>query len=92
MIEEEKKFMTRESVVVGLPQGIESRPVAILVQIASQHKSKIYLECENKRVNAKSIMGMMTLGLGQGDQLIVEADGEDEELAVKELVQYLKNE
>ncbi|MDO4266773.1 MAG: HPr family phosphocarrier protein [Eubacteriales bacterium] len=84
--------MTRETVIVGLPKGMESRPVAILVQIASQYRSKIYLECVNKRVNAKSIMGMMTLGLDKGDRIVVEADGEDEETAVGALISYLKNE
>lgn len=83
--------MTRETVIVGLPKGMESRPVAILVQIASQYKSKIYLECVNKRVNAKSIMGMMTLGLEKGDRIVVEADGEDEEKAVAEIETYLKS-
>lgn len=84
--------MTRETVIVGLPKGMESRPVAILVQIASQYRSKIYLECVNKRVNAKSIMGMMTLGLDKGDKIVVEAEGEDEETAVAALIGYLKNE
>ena len=84
--------MTRETVIVGLPKGMESRPVAILVQIASQYRSRIYLECANKRVNAKSIMGMMTLGLDKGDRIVVEAEGEDEEKAVAELTGYLKNE
>lgn len=83
--------MTRETVVVGLPKGMESRPVAILVQIASQYKSKIYLECVNKRVNAKSIMGMMTLGLEKGDRIVVEADGEDEAKAVAEIETYLQS-
>lgn len=83
--------MTRETVIVGLPKGMESRPVAILVQIASQYKSKIYLECVNKRVNAKSIMGMMTLGLEKGDRIVVEADGEDETKAVAEIENYLKS-
>ena len=84
--------MTKETVTVGLPKGMESRPVAILVQIASQFKSKIYLECENKRVNAKSIMGMMTLGLDKGAEISVEAEGEDEAQAVGEITAYLKNE
>ena len=83
--------MTRETVVVGLPKGMESRPVAILVQIASQYNSKIYLECVNKRVNAKSIMGMMTLGLEKGDRIVVEADGEDEAKAVAEIETYLQS-
>ena len=47
----------------------------MLVQVASQYDSKIYLEADSKRVNAKSIMGMMTLGLVTGESITVEADG-----------------
>ena len=83
--------MTKETVIVGLPKGMESRPVAILVQIASQYQAKIYLECGHRRVNAKSIMGMMTLGLDKGDEITVEADGDDEANAIGELTAYLKN-
>ena len=81
--------MTKETVIVGLPRGMESRPVAILVQIASQYQAKIYLECGNRRVNAKSIMGMMTLALSSGDNVTVEAEGSDEEQAAKAIVDYL---
>ena len=83
--------MTKETVIVGLPRGMESRPVAILVQIASQYHAKIYQEFGNRRVNAKSIMGMMTLGLDKGDEITVEADGDDEANAIGELTAYLKN-
>ena len=73
--------MTKETVTVGLPKGMESRPVAILVQIASQFKSKIYLECENKRVNAKSIMGVMMLAAEYGSTLRLSFNGKDEKEA-----------
>ena len=83
--------MTKETVIVGLPRGMESRPVAILVQIASQYQAKIYLECGNRRVNAKSIMGMMALGLAPGSEIKVTASGEDEKSAVEAIEKYLKN-
>ena len=83
--------MTKETVIVGLPRGMESRPVAILVQIASQYQAKIYLECGNRRVNAKSIMGMMTLGLAEGAHVKVTADGSDEESAIEGIEKYLSN-
>ena len=63
----------------------------MLVQVASQYESKIYLELGSKRVNAKSIMGMMTLALLKGNDIIVEADGADEEAAVTEIEKYLNN-
>ena len=63
----------------------------MLVQIASQYDSLIYVESENARVNAKSIMGMMTLGLDVGETVVVSADGSDEEKAIAEIEQYLSN-
>lgn len=83
--------MTSKEIRIGLSSGLEARPAAMLVQVASQYESKIYLEAEAKRVNAKSIMGMMTLCLTAGKAITVEAEGADEELAVSEIEKYLKN-
>ena len=83
--------MIEKTVVVSMMGEAEERPVAVLVQIASQYDSKIYLEADSKRVNAKSIMGMMTLGLVTGESITVEADGTDEEQAVAEIEKYLQN-
>ena len=83
--------MIEKTVVVSMLGEAEERPVAVLVQIASQYDSKIYLEADSKRVNAKSIMGMMTLGLVTGESITVEADGADEEQAVAEIEKYLQN-
>ena len=71
--------MIKKSMTIQLQSGLEARPVALLVQVASQHECSIYVEADNKKVNAKSIMGMMTLGLAPGEQVIVTADGADEE-------------
>ena len=59
--------MVKKLITVELASGLEARPAAMLVQVASQYESAIYLEAEAKRVNAKSIMGMMTLCLTAGD-------------------------
>ncbi|MDK2967821.1 MULTISPECIES: HPr family phosphocarrier protein [Lacrimispora] len=83
--------MVRKTVTVELASGLEARPVAMLVQVASQYESNIYVEIESKRVNAKSIMGMMTLGLAAGEQITITADGADEEVAVGEIEKYLSN-
>ena len=64
----------------------------MLVQVASQYESSVYLEYGDKRVNAKSIMGMMTLVLVAGDTVTVTADGSDEEMAVDAIVTYLAGE
>lgn len=81
--------MVKKFIKIELSSGLEARPAAMLVQVASQYDSRIYLEADTKRVNAKSIMGMMTLGLVAGETIMVEADGEDEEAAVSEIEKYL---
>ena len=63
----------------------------MLVQVASQYDSKIYLEADSKRVNAKSIMGMMTLGLSAGESVVVSAEGEDEAEAIENIEKYLSS-
>lgn len=81
--------MLKKTVTIGLASGLEARPVAMLVQIASQYESVIYVERQNTRVNAKSIMGMMTLGMGTGEQITVSADGADETAAMEGIESYL---
>lgn len=83
--------MIKKSVKICLSNGLEARPVALLVQVASQYESKIYLETNDKRVNAKSIMGMMTLGLDAGEEITLSANGDDEEAAMSSIEQYLSN-
>ena len=70
--------MTKKEVEIKLENGLEARPVALLVQTASQFDSSIYIESANAKVNAKSIMGMMTLVLQAGEKVTVIADGKDE--------------
>lgn len=81
--------MTKKSVVIGLVNGLEATPIALLVQTATKFSSSVYLTTENKRVNAKSIMGLMSLGLLNGDSITVEADGEDEEKAIAEMEKFI---
>ena len=84
--------MISKDVTVNIPNGFGGRPVALLVQVASQYESAVYIEYGDKRVNAKSIMGMMTLVLVAGDTVTVTADGSDEETAVDAIVTYLAGE
>ncbi|MDO4343238.1 MAG: HPr family phosphocarrier protein [Eubacteriales bacterium] len=81
--------MIKKPITIQLPSGLEARPVALLVQVASQYESRIHVEIDGKRVNAKSIMGMMTLGLETGEKITVEAEGTDEEAAMKDIEKYL---
>ena len=82
--------MTKKEITIQLANGLEARPVAMLVQVASQFVSEIHVESKGGRtVNAKSIMGMMTLGLSAGETVFVSADGADEAEAVKRIEKYL---
>lgn len=82
--------MVAKEIEIKLAGGLEARPVAMLVQVASQYESSVYIQTgENKRVNAKSIMGMMSLGLNAGERVTVEADGADEESAINHIEKYL---
>lgn len=83
--------MKQKTVEVKLKQGLEDRPVAMLVQVASKHASNIYLESEGRKVNAKSIMGMMSLALAPGEKVTVIADGTDEDDAIFGMENYLSS-
>ncbi len=81
--------MKKCEVVVNVKDDKDARPIAFLVQTASQFDSKIYIECGEKHVNAKSIMGMMTLSLTNGMSIAVTADGQDEEEAIDKIKAFL---
>ena len=79
----------KKSVVVKMQQDFEARPIANLVQVANRYESKIYLENGDSRVNAKSIMGMMSLALLNGEEILVDAEGADEAEAVAAIEEFL---
>ena len=81
--------MESRTITINAPESNEVSPVAKLVQIACQFESVIYLENGTRKVNAKSIMGMMALTLDQGMQVTSYADGKDEDAAVEEMESYL---
>ena len=83
--------MKKKSITIQLENGLEARPIAMLVQVASRYESSIYIETGEKKVNAKSIMGMMSLILKTGDTITVSADGKDEDDAIKAIDEYLSN-
>ncbi len=81
--------MTTKKFTVQLPNFVEARPVAEIVQTASQYESEIYLISGTKKVNAKSIMGMMSLGLCNDEEIEIEANGSDETQATEALIRYM---
>ncbi|WCK54127.1 HPr family phosphocarrier protein [Aneurinibacillus sp. Ricciae_BoGa-3] len=84
--------MVQEKATVNLKTGLQARPAAFFVQEANRFVSDVYLEKDNKRVNAKSIMGIMSLAVGSGVVILISAEGNDEEEAVKKLKEFVEKE
>jgi len=83
--------MTEKIITVTNRAGIHARPSALLVQTTKNFSSNIYIEKGNDRINAKSIMGIITLGASYGTELKIIAEGEDEETAVETLVKLFES-
>ncbi|OOB78842.1 MAG: PTS sugar transporter subunit IIA [Epulopiscium sp. Nele67-Bin002] len=81
--------MVKEIVTLQFKNGLEARPAALFVQLASKYQSNIFINVMEKKVNAKSIMGMMSLGTIKGATLELQVDGNDEAEATKALVDFL---
>ena len=79
----------KKTVKVQMKEGLEARPVAMLVQTANRFASHIYLELGDKKINAKSIMGVMSMALTDGTEVIVDVHGADEAQAVEALEKFL---
>ena len=77
--------MIKKPLKIKCDDGLDARPIALLVQEASQYESRVFIEIGSKKINAKSIMGMMSLKLSGGEDLTVVAEGVDEEAAAKAL-------
>ena len=83
--------MYKEEVVLKNETGLHARPVSIFVKEASKFSSDIKVVKDGKEFNGKSIMGILSMGAGKGDILTIKAEGEDEENAVKTLVDLISN-
>ncbi|WP_010282893.1 phosphocarrier protein HPr [Bacillus timonensis] len=84
--------MTEETFKITSESGIHARPATVLVQAASQYNSDIQIEYNGKSVNLKSIMGVMSLGIGQGAEVKFVAKGSDEAEAIEKLTEIMANE
>ena len=82
--------MVSSKVVIQVSHDVERR-LANLISVASGYTSRIYILTEDKKINAKSLMGMMNLVSSTGDTITVQAEGPDEEAALKAIVDYLNN-
>lgn len=84
--------MVNKQVTVVLKTGLQARPAALFVQEANRFHSDVYVEKGSKKINAKSIMGIMSLAVGSGSVITVSADGSDEVEALEALVKFVENE
>lgn len=84
--------MEKTTLILNNPDGLHARPAAIFVQEASKFKSDIEIEFKGQSVNAKSIIGIMSLGAFHGEKVTLTADGPDEKRALKSLKHLLENE
>jgi catabolite repression HPr-like protein len=84
--------MIEQKVEVKLKTGLQARPAALFVQEANRFTSEVFLERKGKKVNAKSIMGLMSLAVSSGTEITLIADGSDEEEAVKHLTEFVQKE
>ncbi len=84
--------MLEKQVEVKLRTGLQARPAALFVQEANRFSADIFLEKDGKKVNAKSIMGLMSLAVGSGVVINIIADGDDEESAISSLTNFVEKE
>ena len=79
----------KKNVTIKMRESMEATPIAHLVQLANQFQSQVYIEMDTKKVNAKSIMGMMSLVLTRGTEVTIDAQGDDEEKAAVAIEDFL---
>jgi catabolite repression HPr-like protein len=84
--------MAEKQVEVKLKTGLQARPAALFVQEANRFSSDIFLEKDGKKVNAKSIMGLMSLAISSGSVITLKAEGNDENEALEALANYIQKE
>ena len=82
--------MVEKKVTVQLETGLHARPAALFVQEANKFASDIFVVKGNKKVNAKSIMGLMSLAVSSGSEVTLIADGSDEQDALDALTAYVQ--
>lgn len=83
--------MVSNEVAVQNSVGLHARPATFFIQRANEFKSSIWVEKDERRVNAKSLLGVLSLGIVKGTKISIIADGSDEEEAVKTLIELIES-
>lgn len=83
--------MIIKDVILNNETGLHARPASVFVKEASKFKAAITIEKDGKEFNAKSIMGILSMGAGKGDKITIKAEGDGAEQAVENLVALVEN-
>lgn len=83
--------MVKQELVLNNSVGLHARPATFFIQKANEYKSSIWVEKKDRRVNAKSLLGVLSLGVAPGDTVLLSADGEDEDAAIAGLLDLVNN-
>lgn len=81
--------MIKREVMIRNEKGLHARPATFFIQKANTFRSSIWVEIEDRKANAKSLLGVLSLGVSQGDTVTLVADGADEEAAVGGLIELV---
>lgn len=81
--------MVEAKLYIDYESGLHARPAALFVQVASKFSSQILIQKDNKEVNAKSVMGVMSLNITDGDEIVIKIDGDDEIEAMEAMKRLL---
>ncbi len=82
--------MISKKVTVTNPVGLHARPATFFIKKANEYRSSVWIENDSRRVNAKSLLGILSLGIVSGTEISLVADGPDEDDAIKGLEELLK--
>lgn len=83
--------MISEMITITNDTGLHARPASVFVSTAAKFKSELMLQKGDKQINAKSIMGVLSLGITKGTEIMISAQGSDEEEALRTLVELARS-
>ena len=83
--------MISRQVTITNSSGLHARPATFFIQKANEFKSSIWVEKDDRKVNAKSLLGVLSLGIAQGMKITIVADGSDEDAAVNGLIALIES-
>lgn len=82
--------MIVQEVIIKNSAGLHTRPAAAVVKLASKFRSEFFIEMDGSEINAKSIIGVMSLAAPKGSRLVLRLEGEDESEAARQLIEFFE--